>query len=322
MINIKYHLIGMLTVTSMACASLHADTHEHDHGPVNYIHEGHADIALHYDPDHGLEFLVLAEDEHDHEEAHEADHEHEHGEHDHGELEGALHLDEALFVLGGYAVATIPNNPALSFLGEAGTPIYLAGQQQAHGVPFIGWNTEHLDSSLFTGQVTIELHAFTGPGHIYLYEVDSLGAVTVIWNTADEEEDVLTLDLGIHRHLILAVTAEGKYILDLDAQVQQEGGEITSAHGHLALEAGGIAGYYGHFEWPTDEWLWAETGGWLYVDAWPWVWQPAHGWLYAYGHGGPNHFYYKSLAEDWLWTSPDVFPNYWSFDGAQWAIWE
>lgn len=325
MINIKYHLLSIITAASIPCLSLAAesdsDPHPHNGASAHYIHEGHADIVLNYDAAHGLEFLVLAE-HHDGHEAGEGDTGHSEEEHDHEGLEGALHLEDAIFVLGGYSIIEVPNNPALSFLGEVGAPIYLSGQQESQGVPFIGWNTEFLNPDLGAETVTIELHGISGPGHVYLYQVDSLGAVTLLWNSADTEEDTLQIALGTHSHYNLAVTTEGIYTLELHAEYQITGGETATAHAHLNIHAGGVAGYYGHFEWPTDEWLWAETGGWLYVEAWPWVWQLTHGWLYAYGHGGPNHFYYKSLSEDWLWTSPDVFPFYWSFENSQWANWE
>lgn len=288
------------------------------------------------DPDHGFEFLVAVEEhDHDHGHAEEADpHEdpahddhgghtddHDHGDdhdHDHGD---GHHPDEVRFVLGGFAVSTVPDNAGYAFLGDPGQRIYLSPQQPLDGVPFIGWNTEALDAALFDSGVEIELHGVEGPGTVFLYEVDGFGAVTVLWDSEDPGEDALAMPAGIHRHLNLAVTEVGVYELELHARADLSTGSTVEAHGHVLLQAGGMEGFLGPMEALHPDWLEAETGGLLYTAAWPWVWSPEEGWLLAWGDGGPFHLYFRATDESWIWTSPFFFPWYGHLDGSAWGVW-
>jgi hypothetical protein len=311
----------------------HHDDHSHDdHGPLVNHFDGHADIMLVDDPDHGFEFLIALE-EHDH------DHDHGHGEeddphddpahddhgghtddhgHDHGD---GHHPDEVRFILGGFAVSTVPDNAGYAFLGDPGRRIYLSPQQPTDGVPFIGWNTEALDTAVFDNGVEIELHGVEGPGTVFLYEVDGFGAVTVRWDSGDPGEDALTMPAGIHRHLNLAVSEPGTYELELHARADLSTGSTVEAHGHVILQAGGMEGFMGPNLQLHHDWLEAETGGLLYTAGWPWVWSPEEGWLLAWGDGGPIHYYFRDRDATWIWTSPFIFPWYGTLDDTDWGIW-
>lgn len=293
--------------------------HFHLVGQPTFIHEGETVVALEYYVEDGLEFVLLAgEHEHDHDHSHDYDHDHDH-EHDHGE---EMYLEDAVIVLGGYAFSTVPDNSDFSFLGAPGAPIYLIGQQEMEGVPYLGWDSDDLDAETFTGDPIIELHEVEGPGDLFLYSVDAFGNVTVVWNSTDAEEDVLTLPAGSHAHLNLAVTEPGTYELELHgkAVLAADSSEVE-AETVLTLKAGGYEGFLGHFEAITPVWIAAETGGVLYTSEWPWLWSMTNGWVYAFGYGGPNQFYYHGMAGDWMWTSPEVFPSYWSFGDGDWFIW-
>lgn len=300
------------------------EVHFHIVGQPTYVHENHADIGLHYEADHGLAFTIAADEEtHHHEEeddAHDhADDEHDHGddEHDHG---NEMHPADVVLLLGGFAVTEVPDNATYAFLGESGSLFYLAGQQESQGVPFIGWNTEELDP-LVIGNPTIELHGLSGPGNLFLYEVDAFGEATLLWNSTDAEEDTLELPVGTHRHLNLAVTVPGTYELELHAEASLVAGGEVHTHAVITLQAGGLEGYYGHFERTHPHWIEAEVGDWLYTPYWPWLWNPHQGWIHATGPGGPDHLYYRAEDDSWLYTSPGTFPWYWPFGTDDWLVW-
>ncbi len=285
-------------------------------GQASFIHHGHADIGLGYEPEHGLHFFIAAEADHQHQEGH--SHAHQEGEHHAAEEK---HPADTIFLFGGYSLWKVPDLADYSFLGAAGSTIYLSGQQLSEGVPFIGWNTEALDPSVFTGDIILELHEVAGPGTVFLYELDAFGKVTVLWNSADPAEDLLVLPAGLHRHLNLAVTAAGTYELAIHAKAQHITQGEMQAYTTITLQAGGLEGYFGHFKRPYPHWIWAETGGWFYTKAWPWLWSPDQQWVYAAGPGGPHHFYFRWNDNSWLWTAPTVFPHYWSFASHEWMTW-
>jgi surface-anchored protein len=297
--------------------------HYHIVGQTTYIHEGHADIGLHYEADHGLEFFVAADGEHHHgEEEHEEAHDHEDEAHDHEHEHGEeMHPADVTFLLGGHAMMVIPDEADYAFLGEAGMPVYRIGQQPEEGVPFAGWSAEELDPAVFTENISIELHEVNGPGAVFLWEVDTFGAVNIFWDSTDPAEDILSLPAGIHRHYNLAVTQPGIYELEVHAEGTLVAGGDVEAHTVITLQAGGLEGYFAHFERIAPSWIDAETGGWLHSANWPWLWSPEQGWIYAWGNGGPAHYYFRAEDSAWLWTTPDVFPYYWDFQGTEWIPW-
>lgn len=291
------------TLTGGTAVSSEPQTiHFHIVGLASFVHEGHADIGLEYEEDHGLSFFVAAEEGHEHheEEGEGEDHEHEH--------EHEMHPADVVFLMGGYAVKEVPDNAKVAFLGQPGSLIYVIGQQEDEGVPFLGWNTENLDPAIFAGGINLELHSVEGPGSVFLYEVDAFGAVTVRWDSSDPGEDVLSLTAGVHEHLNLAVTAAGIYELEIHAEADLTAGGEAHTHGVFTLQAGGMEGYYGHFEHTLPYWIEAETGGLFYTQYWPWLWSPDEGWVFAFGLGGPNHYYYRDDRNDWIWTAPGYFP--------------
>ena len=289
-------------------------------GQTTYVHEGEADIGLEYDADHGLEFYIAAEEDHAHEgESHEGEaHAGEGHEHGHG---AEMHPGDVTFLLGGYSVTEVPDNPNFAFLGDPGSTIYLIGETETEGVPYAGWSTEELDPLLVQGDVTFELHELEGPGDLFLYTVDSFGNVTVIWDSSDPAEDVLTLSLGVHSHYNMAVTAPGTYELEVHGEVTLVAGGTADANAEVMLQAGGLEGYYGHFHRPLPYWMETESAGLLYTEGWPILWSEDLDWFYAWGHGGPDHIYFSLIDEDWAWTSPEIYPYYWSFGSGDWMMW-
>jgi surface-anchored protein len=208
-------------------------------GQPTYIHEGETVVAISYETDHGLEVMLMAHEEH-----HEEDHAEEAGEEDHGHEEDHEHGEgmvpaDAVILLGGYSVMTIPESGNLAFLGDAGAPVYLLSQSEMEGVPFLAWDTDGLNPADFSGDPVLELHHFEGPGNLFLYALDAFGEPTVIWNTLDPGEDALTLPIGSHAHYNLALTQPGMYELEIHVKATLTDSTEVEAPVTLILQAGG-----------------------------------------------------------------------------------
>jgi len=282
----------------------------HVTGQAEFLHEGHADIGLAYDSEHGASFFVAGEEEGHEHELQPASLIREEEEHEHA---GERHPSEVVVLLGGHATSLVPGNPAFAFLGEPGDMLYLSPQQEKEGVPFIGWDTDEVESTLLSGEIEIELHHAEGPGDVFLYGIDEQGAPFVLWDSSDAEEDIFPLPAGTHRHLNLAVTVPGIYELELHAVLPLAAGGTTEAETVLTVQAGGLEGFFGHISREFPNWISAEVGGLLYTPAWPWAWNPAEGWIYAYGSGGPAQLFYRSSDSAWIWTNEEMYPEYFDF---------
>ncbi len=86
-------------------------------------------------------------------------------------------------------------------------------------VPFIGFGTEELSPTDWTGDLTLSLTAESGSGSFYLFDIDSLGVVTTLMDSSDgfSAADSITLTPDSHTHYTWAFSEGGSY--DLTFQV-------------------------------------------------------------------------------------------------------
>jgi surface-anchored protein len=134
------------------------------------------------------------------------------------------------------ALKTVPANPQFSFLGSAGSPVWILPQAHDENLLFLGLGTEEMASGLFTGdQVTLSLKAVNGPGTFSVYETSAFGVPTVFMNSGDGTAagDSIALTAGGHRHVNWAFTAPGVY------QVAFEGSG-TLADGNVFTSSGDV----------------------------------------------------------------------------------
>ncbi len=111
-----------------------------------------------------------------------------------------------------------PGAGLFGFLGDAGDDIFIFPQVEDTSLPFIGIAAEEIDQADFaTTEITLELSGFSGPGDFFLYQTDGFGAPSLLYDTTDGLNDVLTLNIGSHAHYNFAFTAEGVYALTLTA---------------------------------------------------------------------------------------------------------
>lgn len=132
----------------------------------------------------------------------------------HGSL-GEFEPDDVILGVDVVAASnSVPAGPAWSFLGPAGSPVWILPQTDRPGLLFLGVGAEELAPGLFVAdQVTLSLMGVQGPGHFALYTTDAFGSPTVFMNSADgiTATDAIVLSAGQHRHVNWAFTAPGTY---------------------------------------------------------------------------------------------------------------
>lgn len=125
-----------------------------------------------------------------------------------------FNTDEAVLVLRPAARQSVPNDPAFSFLGTAGAPVYVLPQDETEGLLFVGIAGDEIPAGLFTNEtVKLELVSASGPGNFSLYIIDGFGDPTVFMNTANgiSAEDAFPVAIGSHTHSNWAFSAPGEY---------------------------------------------------------------------------------------------------------------
>jgi surface-anchored protein len=142
--------------------------------------------------------------------------------------------NEAILQVGAAAQTTVPVNPAFSFLGAAGSPVYILPQVENPSLLFLGLGTEELTSGLFLNdQVTLSLQAVRGPGQFSVYDVDPFGSPNVMMNSGNgiTAGDSVLLAAGGHRHVNWAFNAPGRYEVDFQAAGTLTAGSLFTASG-------------------------------------------------------------------------------------------
>lgn len=171
-------------------------------------------------------FVLIPEGDHDHggEHGHEGGHEHEH---EHGE-----ELDPACAILAATDAAQIavPADPAFSFLGAEGAPVWVLPQNEDPELLYLGYSTEEIAPGTFEGdQLTFSMLDVEGPGDLIIYEVDEFGAPAVLFDSGDPTPQQLDIATGEHVHVNWAFTAAGDYSVDYEFAGTLAGGEAVSS---------------------------------------------------------------------------------------------
>ncbi|HRJ74270.1 MAG TPA: choice-of-anchor M domain-containing protein [Terrimicrobiaceae bacterium] len=128
--------------------------------------------------------------------------------------------DEAVLQVGAAAETTVPANPAFSFLGDEGDPVWILPATENPELLFLGIGTEEIaDGTFLNDELTLTLTGFSGPGGFILYITDEFGTPTVLMNTTDglSSADAITIPTGSHGHYQWAFQAVGSYQLTFTA---------------------------------------------------------------------------------------------------------
>ena len=126
---------------------------------------------------------------------------------------------EAVFAVGPASAGVSPGGAYVSFLVAAGTPVWIRPTAEKEQLPFLGFGTEELTASDWSGNITLSLKAVSGPGTFSIWGTSGFGAPELKMTTADgiASDDRLLLVTGSHGHYNLGFSAPGDYSVTLEA---------------------------------------------------------------------------------------------------------
>jgi surface-anchored protein len=134
------------------------------------------------------------------------------------------------------AGTTVPSGTAWSFLGTAGSSVWILPQSQKPSLLFLGFGAEEMPSGLFTDdEVTLSLQSVNGTGSFAVYTTDMFGTPTVYMNSADgvSTSDAITLTAGEHTHVNWAFTEPGVYEVTFEATGTLADGNVFTSSGNV-----------------------------------------------------------------------------------------
>ena len=135
---------------------------------------------------------------------------------------------------------TVPADPAFSFLGTAGDPIWVLPQGHVEGLLHLGYATEEIESGAFEGDsVDWSLVDVDGPGEFVVYAVDGFGVPTVVFDSSAALPQTVSIPTGAHVHVNWAFTAPGTYHVDYSVAGTPTGGSpVPSGAVEFTYEVG------------------------------------------------------------------------------------
>lgn len=126
---------------------------------------------------------------------------------------------------------TVSPGGAYSFLGPAGTPVWILPQVQDPDLLWLGYATEEIESGVVEGDVVDwTLLDVDGPGDFHLFTTGAFGEPTILFDSPDGfADDVLPVPTGVHAHANWSFGAEGTYTVTVQYDaVLVEGSEPIS----------------------------------------------------------------------------------------------
>jgi surface-anchored protein len=151
---------------------------------------GHTDVAVVYD--NGAFFMDVSYDE----------------------TETSYDAKDVILSVTAGAASTVPSDPLYSFLGPAGSPVWILPQVQDASLLFLGFGSDDLPAGIFQNDtVHIRLTDVKGPGELAMFASDPFGTPIVIANTRDglNAADTYPFVAGSDAHFNWAFSKPGKY---------------------------------------------------------------------------------------------------------------
>jgi surface-anchored protein len=146
-------------------------------------------------------------------------------------------LDGAILEVGALAQTAVSADPRFSFLGAAGSSIWILPNTQNPNLLFLGFGAEELETGLFVGDsVSLRLHSISGPGEFAVFDFDSFGNPLAIMNTRDgiSAGDVFNANSGAHQDLNFAFSQPGIYTVNFEASGTLADGNMFTSSGPVA----------------------------------------------------------------------------------------
>jgi surface-anchored protein len=128
--------------------------------------------------------------------------------------------DRVIIRLGDLTRKEIPANPAFSFLGTAGDPIWIIPTGETAGIPFMGINAEATRSGTFVNnRFDLHLTSVSGPGDFVMWTTTGTGTPTILMNSRDgiTISDKTDVPAGGHFHQNWGFTLPGTYRIGFKA---------------------------------------------------------------------------------------------------------
>jgi surface-anchored protein len=133
---------------------------------------------------------------------------------------------------------TVPVDPAYSFLGTPGAPVWLIPQTQIPGIVWAGWNTESLSPQDVTGAVNLRVTAVDGPGRLGIFLTGIIP--TVLVDSGNGLPDVITVPLGTHAHANWGFGAEGTYRIAIEVAANLADGRTVTDSDIFTIAVGDV----------------------------------------------------------------------------------
>ena len=126
---------------------------------------------------------------------------------------------EAVFAVGPASAGVSPGGAYVSFLGAAGTPVWILPTAEKEQLPFLGFGTEELTAADWSGNISLSLKAISGPGTFSIWGVSGFGAPELKMSSVNGigADDRLLLVPGSHGHFNVGFSAPGDYRVTLEA---------------------------------------------------------------------------------------------------------
>jgi hypothetical protein len=120
---------------------------------------------------------------------------------------------EAVFAVGSAAAGVSPGGAFTSFLGASGTPVWVLPSTENSQLPFLGFGTEELTASEWSGNISLSLKAISGPGTFSVWGVSGFGAPELKMSSVNGigADDRLLLVPGSH---LVTLEASGNHLID------------------------------------------------------------------------------------------------------------
>ncbi|MEV6715322.1 choice-of-anchor M domain-containing protein [Lentzea sp. NPDC051208] len=135
-----------------------------------------------------------------------------------GAAEAEYEPSEVLLVAKSAAKTSVPADPAYSFLGKTGAPVWVLPQVQDPNLLWPGIATEEIEPGIFTeGTLKLKVECVHGPGDFSIFTTDAVGAPTVLVDSGDGLPDRIELAAGEHQHANWAFEAAGTYTVTVRA---------------------------------------------------------------------------------------------------------
>jgi surface-anchored protein len=118
------------------------------------------------------------------------------------------------------ALTTVPSDEAYTFLGAAGSSVWILPAVQDANLLFLGTATEEIEPGIFQGDtVRLSLKEVKGPGEFAMFAIDPFGVPVVLMNTRDgiNEQDGVDSPAGGHTDYNFAFSKAGRYHVTLEA---------------------------------------------------------------------------------------------------------